>query len=105
MYLSFARGTGAAEREGIMERKYTEGQVVVYVDEYGKAHNALVTIWWGLDHLGEPGLTVPCCNVVYVSGDPKKDDTYGRQIERATSVVHRSSQPAHGSYYRWPDEE
>jgi len=89
-----------------MERSYKVGDHVVYVDKLGQAHDALVTIWWGPgpnrivdyqpDPTGEPGC--------FVSGDEKKDDTYGRQIERETSVIHRSVQPAHGNFWRWPDE-
>lgn len=90
-----------------MERSYSIGQHVVYVDKLGKRHDTLVTIWWGPgpgrvvayqpDPTGEPG-----CNLVFVSGDPQKDDSYGRQIERETSVVHM--QPAHGNFWCWPDE-
>ena len=42
--------------------------------------------------------------VLGVIKDEKKTDTYGRQIERMTSVIHKSRQPAHGNYYIWPDE-
>lgn len=65
-----------------------------YVDPRGEAHNALVTVWWS-----DVG-----CNVVFTSGDEEKRDSYGRQIERATSVVHKSMQPAHGNFWCWPDE-
>lgn len=89
-----------------MERKYEIGQQIEYVDEHGEPHAALVTQWWGPgpgrvvdyqpDPTGEPG-----CNLVYVSGDEKKRDECGRQLERATSVVHQSMQPAHGRFWRW----
>lgn len=90
-----------------MEREYSVGQSIIYFDSYGVPHKALVTIWWMGDQEvasyraenGEPG-----CNVVYVSEDPLKKDSYGRQTERATSVVHISKQPAHGYKWCWPDE-
>lgn len=43
--------------------------------------------------------TVPSVNVVYATGDDAKTDPYGRQIERATSVVHKTLQAAHGMYW------
>jgi hypothetical protein len=83
-----------------MERKYDHNSQIVYVDTHGRRHAALVTGWWGpcepgtyghnpsLHHStdGEPG-----CNCLYVVDDETKTDPYGRQIERATSVVHKSS--------------
>lgn len=86
-----------------MERSYEVGKHVVYVDPQGVAHDAVVTVWWSLDYYRKEGKE-PGCNLVYVSGDPAKDDTYGRQIERSTSVIHMGVQPAHGNYWRWPDE-
>lgn len=89
-----------------MERKYLIGQHIKYVDKFGVARDALTTIWWMPQDVpayesstGEPG-----CNLVIVSGDKEKDDSYGRQIERETSVVHKSYQVAHGCYWCWPDE-
>jgi hypothetical protein len=61
-----------------------------------------VTCWWETGYpTGNPNRG---CNLIFVSGDPAKDDTYGRQIERETSVIHRSGQPAPGNYWCWPDE-
>ncbi len=90
-----------------MERKYDLNARIVYVDPKGERHSALVTVWWtGSDPIpeyvsatGEPG-----CNLVFVSNDPDRRDPYGRQLERATSVVHKSKQPAAGNYWCWPDE-
>jgi hypothetical protein len=31
-------------------------------------------------------------------------NSYGRQIERQTSIVHQSNQPAHGNYWRAVDD-
>lgn len=87
-----------------MERQFNVGQYVVYVDPYGKIKDALVTIWWHQMASYNSSTGMPGCNVVFVSNDPKKDDSYGTQIERSTSVVHKSFQPAHGNYWCFPDE-
>jgi hypothetical protein len=91
-----------------MERTHKVGQQVVFVDQYGKKHDALITIWWGQDDQGNrlPGNPEGelGCNVVYVCDDVEKRDSCGRQIERSTSVVHKSKQIAHGMYWCWPDE-
>jgi len=50
-------------------------------------------------------LLMPCLNAVWVSGDERKQDPYGRQIERDhTSIVHAYGQPAGGVYWRWADD-
>ena len=65
------------------------GASVVYVDEYGVEHDALVTNVF----------SATCVNVVYVSGDETQSDSYGRQIKRETSQVHKSIQTAPGRYW------
>jgi hypothetical protein len=42
----------------------------------------------------------PSINVVVVNNDENQTDTYGRKIERFTSVVHESNQYAHGNYWK-----
>jgi len=85
------------------ETEYKVGSAIKFVDEFGKPHDALVSIWWGKRvegiHNGEPFVTEPCCNLLYVVSDEKKEDCYGRQMDRSTSVVHKSSQQAHGNYW------
>ena len=76
-----------------MMAKPNIGSVVQYVDEVGKAHDALVTCVFGNT---EPH----SINVMYVSSDEKKEDSYGRQVERETSVVHESMQGAHGQFWK-----
>ena len=82
-------------------KRYKEGQVkigdtCVYVDEKGIPHDALITAVW----MGEFGVNqFPGLNLVYISRDENRDDTYGRQIERETSVIHKGVQPAHGRYW------
>lgn len=70
-----------------------EGDAVIYVDPLGNDRPAVLTAVWG------SGPT-PAVNLVFVSDDQAKKDTYGRQIERATSVVHQSGQAAPGNYWR-----
>jgi hypothetical protein len=77
-----------------IKRELFPGQHVVFADEYRKERDAIVTAWHGLS----------CINVVFVSGDEQKTDSYGRQLERQTSVSHMS-QNAYGNFWRWPDEE
>lgn len=77
------------------QRKPQCGEPVMFVDPVGQAVPALVTAVWG----------DKCVNVVFVSKDVNKNDTYGRQIERNTSCVHQSIQQAHGNYWRYPQDE
>jgi hypothetical protein len=81
-------------KENAMERKLEIGSSVVYVTPKGERRNALVTAVW----------SDICCNAVFVTADETKKDTYGRQIERATSVVHKSMQAAPGNFWAWSDE-
>ncbi|NIO74768.1 MAG: hypothetical protein GTN69_02480 [Armatimonadetes bacterium] len=93
-----------------MFEKLEVGSQVIYTDKHFVDRVALVTAIWGSpdwrdhcpDAMGQ--MHVPCINLVYVSGDSAKDDPYGRQLERDTSVVHASSQPAGGSCWRMADE-
>lgn len=72
------------------------GGHVTWHDEYGKPHDALVTNVHGpLPH--------PAINVVVVNMDEGQTDTYGQKVQRETSVVHESSQYAHGRY--WTEDE
>lgn len=78
------------------------GLGVVYVDPVGKHRAAILTAVW---NSGQPEkYPNPCVNVVFVSDDEARADTYGRQIERATSIPHKSSQTAHGNYWRRLEE-
>lgn len=75
------------------------GESVIYVDEYGHPHFALVSANWG-------GTTsdAAAINLLYVSLDETKRDPYGRQIERMSSVVPGHVQAAHGRYYLRPED-
>jgi hypothetical protein len=46
----------------------------------------------------------PSLNVVFVSMDEARHDSYGRQVERETSLAHVSAQPAPGMYWCRPEE-
>jgi len=78
-----------------MDRQAAVGDVVMYHDPNGRCFSALVTEVW----------TPTCINVVLVSGNKDKQDEYGRQIERQTSLSHKSTMNVHGFYWRFPDEE
>lgn len=113
-------GNGAAESETHMERNYSNGQQVVFVDRKGQRHDALITRWWagtepdpereGSYRYGLPTTEwiaangMPGCNLVFVTSDGTKQDPYGYQIERETSVCHKSKQPAPGNYWCFADE-
>lgn len=72
------------------------GDHVIYVDETAHAHEALVTSVFGIDNKS-------ALNVVYVSDDKDATDQYGRQLaQRACSVVHEDSTPAHGRFWKQP---
>jgi hypothetical protein len=89
----------------VSERKKPEvGAAIVYHDENGRPHNGLVTAVWG------PYMI----NVVHVSDDESRQDGYGRQIMRESSVPMRGhpfgegdcdAQCVHGRYCRYPEED
>jgi hypothetical protein len=72
------------------------GQHVTYVDSLGNERNALVT------YVGIPGDEETWVNVVVVNSDPKQEDSYGRKIERFTSVSHQNKYGSamHGNYWK-----
>lgn len=74
--------------EGILE----VGDVVTYRDENGVDHNAIVTVVHG-------NTAQSCINVMYASSDETKRDSWGRQVERASSVQRQSEFTAHGRYF------
>ena len=74
-------------------QKIQVGGHVKFFNEHGKEVDALVTAVWG-DPEGTPGI-----NLTFVSLNDEKSDSYGRQIERHSSVVHGDQQSAHGMYW------
>lgn len=72
------------------------GKPVTYVDPRGVEHAAVVTADWG-----DGAIEFPSLNVVFVTDDSTKQDPYGNQIERSTSVPHESNRGgAHGNFWR-----
>ncbi len=92
-----------------LERQLVVGEKVVYFDEYGLERDALVTAVWGdrtettnddgAKHVSEPG-----CNLLFISPDVKRSDSFGRQIERRSSCVHVMYQCAYGNCYCLPEQ-
>lgn len=76
------------------ERIPSVGDAVVFCDTGSVDHNALITVVHGPQ----------CVNLLCVSNDPDKQDQYGRQIERYSSVQRMADHTAHGYYFRFPDE-
>lgn len=78
-----------------MDRKPLVGDHVIYCDSRSVDHNAVVTAAW----------SATCINVVFASSDEAKTDSYGRQIERETSLLHAATTgQAHGRYWRFPED-
>lgn len=77
------------------------GGAVVYHDERGTPHQALLTAVWGQRENCEK---LPCVNLVFVSGNADQHDDYGRQTARKSSCCHRAVVSAHGNYWRFEDE-
>jgi hypothetical protein len=77
-----------------MTRRPKVGEHVIFCDPKGIDHDALVTCDWG-----------SCINVVFVTDDESKQDSYGRQIDRnATSVTDGDRAGVHGRYWRFPED-
>ncbi len=74
------------------------GAHVIYVDPVGRQHQAFITAIWGTPK------DCPLVNLVYANSDENSTDSYGRQIQRQTSLHHRSAYEVHGQYYMMPDE-
>lgn len=76
-------------RKGVMTEMVKIGDGVMYVDEFGVERAALVTNVF----------SSTCVNLVIVSGDESQGDSYGRQIKRETSQVHKSIQTSPGRFW------
>lgn len=75
-------------------------EAVIFVDEYGNEHNALVTNEFGDPSRPEAPMAI---NVAYCDPSDGATDQYGVQLVRKSSVVHESQQSAHGMYWKWPE--
>jgi hypothetical protein len=53
----------------------------------------------------EDGWWTPCINLLYLTPESEKLDSYGRQSDHATSCNHVAQQrPPVGYYWCWPEE-
>ena len=92
-----------------LDKQVTVGEQVIYFDEFGREHNALVTAVWGERSEtfkdGELIDTIePSLNVLFVSPDERRSDTYGRQVERRSSCMSVKYQAAYGNCYCLQDQ-
>lgn len=78
------------ESERFEDKIMQVGENITYVDSVGVEHEALITAVWNPN----------CINVVYVSKDENRTDTFGRQIMRETSVTVEGTFAAHGRFFR-----
>lgn len=85
-------------RKGVIlvEKEVKIGDHVIWGDQYGKPHHALVTNVWG------PADSKPSINVRVVDSDPNQEDSCGRKTRAETSVTHKSNQSAHGRWWDFP---
>jgi len=84
------------------------GQPVYYVDEFNKAHHAIVIqVWHNQLHYtgGDIDHDKPGVNLVRINPKTDMDDQYGRQLLRETSIVHKKYQPANGRYWMYLEEK
>jgi hypothetical protein len=97
MYQPYLEGFAPAKERKVknaMDASFGIGSTVIYVDSLGRERNAIVTNCFG------PLESKPSINVVVVNDDENQTDTYGRKIERFSSVVHEANQFAHGNYWK-----
>ena len=93
-----------------VEKQLKVGDHVVYFDEYGRPQQALVTNVWGDryvnvdDDCKEGPIQEPGCNLLFISPYKHREDSFGRQIERRSSVCHTDVQCAYGNSYCLPDQ-
>ena len=82
-----------------MNGKVEVGDVVRFRDSQGVDQNALVIFVHGGYHEGSPEGYHPCINLVVVSKDERKEDSYGRQTQKETSVSYNSDWTADGGFF------
>lgn len=80
------------------------GMAIIFMDEQRQMKSALITAVHGEAAYDETGklLYMPTVNIVTVSSDVTKRDVYGTQIERYSSVSHRSTNAYHESKHGHP---
>lgn len=88
-----------------MERREIEvGQSILFMDSQRIIKPALVTEVHGEPYYNESGELewLPCINLITCSSNCAKSDDYGRQIERHSSVQHRSVNAYHEQTHGFP---
>jgi hypothetical protein len=88
------------------------GDPVIWIDAVRQEHAAILTNIFGevrvVQQMQEGELVdvtiYPVVNVVFVSSDESKQDSYGRQLERATSAGHISANSAKAYCWKFPHE-
>lgn len=85
------------------------GDAIVYFDSLRRELSAIITAVHG-EVSGGPteghpkqGWNTPCINLVFVTPEESKTDSWGRQTDHASSCVHASDQRV-GYYWCWPEE-
>jgi hypothetical protein len=92
-----------------MDQKLEVGAHVVFITSDRRRVNALVEVVHAgaanaEEHREKYG-SWPCINVLYISPDADKQDQYGRQKERASSVSHGFQQGVPRGYcWLWASE-
>ena len=95
------------------ERQPQVGEPVIFFDSVGMRHNALLTSVHGertITTIKEEGKEpvdkewVPSVNLLVISPDKQRTDTWGRQIERFSSVGHFREYGTWGNIWCFSDE-
>lgn len=73
-----------------MQKSVKIGDGVTFIDPLRNERAALVTHVWGPETYPDANGQFPALNLVFVSGNPAKQDQFGTQIEHVTSVCHQS---------------
>jgi len=80
------------------------GDHVVFADQQGRHQNAIVICVFGKNSWDEESDFGPTINVLFADQNPEREDSYGRQSKRETSVPHKGGSTAHGYWWALPSE-
>lgn len=86
------------------------GNHVIYIDNQRRKVNALVNCLHGraepMEYDGEVfPRDISCINIIHLSQDPNREDSYGRQSEHVTSLNHcGDSSICVGHCWHFPEE-
>jgi hypothetical protein len=86
------------------------GDHVIYFDTLRRELNGILTAVHGEVSSSQVSMedatqqwNTPCVNLIFVTPEEAKTDSWGRQTDHASSCVHASSQRV-GYYWCWPEE-